>query len=739
MVFRISLILLLLSFKSFSQDYIWPVQAKKEITAVFAEERPGRYHTGVDIRTFGKIGYPLLAIENGFISRVRTSSKGYGKTLYLQLDDGNIAVYAHLDHFIPEIDNLVSALHQKYGKYTIDHTLETDDFPVTRGQLIGYSGDTGGISGPHLHFELRDKDGQPINPFDHSLSIPDNLPPIAEAIAIIPLDKNAIINGSSEQQVFTLTKINDNKYILPDTIYAYGNIGLAIKTLDKISGQYFNFGIYSINLLLDAQFIYSMQYNKINWGDASKIYTERSYSLARQGYGKFYNIFSNHGNHELPFVNSKSKKGYYFNKEVEHDAIIDVQDYAGNKIEIHTFFVSDTLPKFDYTTKFKDNQCKIIFTKNEQVKPLFMLAESGPNNALISTDYYDMGDNTFIIKNIKPPYNVLQISGKNNSGISSPPTFHMKPNENYEHIKGDFQIKHYEHGLIISFTENTFSGLTAYLTLEKKGQLFRYPLYRDSKLQLSSNLLSPLDFKDVTELKLFYESDTPYEVFKTQLFGDIIYPDSSFNIKINEQKIQLLGSPNTFFDTTYIWSRFVDISSPQEGNFITQPFFLKPYLIPFNQEIQLNIGIDSKYSNSNIGIYYYNQKTFKWSYLPSEVIKDSLYIKTSILSGEIFAVIEENNPPKLSNLLPDINATYYTSDLNHISFNISDSFSGLEGETDVIIKLDEKPIVFEYNSYQNKVRYPLKYNLTKGKHSLYVQASDRVGNKSTIKGDFYIK
>ncbi len=739
MVFRISLILLLLSSKSFSQDYMWPVQAKKELTAVFAEERPGRYHTGIDIRTFGEIGYHLLAIENGYISRVRTSSKGYGKTLYLQLNDGNTAVYAHLDHFIPELDNLVSALHQKHGKYTIDHALEADDFPVSKGQLIGYSGDTGGISGPHLHFELRDKDGQPINPFSHSLSLPDDLPPIAEAIAIIPLDKNAIINGFSEQQVFPLTKINNNKYILPDTIYAYGNIGLAVKTLDKISGQYFNFGIYSINLLLDAQFIYSMQYNKINWEDASKIYTEKNYSLARQGHGKFYNIFSNHDNHKLPFINSKSKQGYYFNKEVEHDAIIDVQDYAGNKIEIHTFFVSDTLPKFEYITDFTEDQCKITFEKNKKLKPLFMLTEPNSNNTLIPTDYYDMGDNTFIIKNIKPPYNVLQISGKNKSGISSPPTFHMKPDENYEYITGDFQIKHYEHGLIISFTENKFSGLTAYLTINKKGKLFHHPLYRDSKLKLSSNLLSPLDFQDVSELNLFYESETPYEVFNTQLFGDIVYPDSSFNIKINKQKIQLLGEPNTFFDTTYIWSRFIDISNPKEGNFITKPFFLKPYLIPFNKEIQLKIGIDAKYINSNIGIYYYNQKTLKWSYLPSEIIEDSLYIQTSILSGEIFAVIEENNPPKLSNLLPNINATYYTSDLNQISLNISDSFSGLEGERDVIIKLDEKTIIFEYNSYQNKVRYPLKYNLKKGKHSLYVQASDKVGNTSIIKGDFYIK
>ena len=82
---------------------------------------------------------------------------------------------------------------------------------------------------------------------------------------------------------------------------------------------------------------------------------------------------------------------------------------------------------------------------------------------------------------------------------------------------------------------------------------------------------------------------------------------------------------------------------------------------------------------------------------------------------------------------------YIILDLEHISFYVEDTFAGLEGETDVIVKLDDNSIVFEYNSYQNKVRYPLKYNLKKGTHTMYVQASDRVGNRSIVKGDFYIK
>ena len=186
----------------YGQDYLWPVKAEKALTAVFCEERPGRYHTGIDIRTFGEIGYPLQAIDDGYISRIQTSSKKYGKTIYLKLKDGNTAVYAHLDHFTPEIDNLVSALHEYYGKYTIDHYFKKPDHIFKKGDIIGYSGDTGGVSGPHLHFEIRDENQQPINPFITGLSIKDDISPIINSVALIPFNRNSYVNGISEETIF---------------------------------------------------------------------------------------------------------------------------------------------------------------------------------------------------------------------------------------------------------------------------------------------------------------------------------------------------------------------------------------------------------------------------------------------------------------------------------------------------------------------------------------------------------
>ena len=399
--------------------------------------------------------------------------------------------------------------------------------------------------------------------------------------------------------------------MLPDTIFVFGNIGLAVNTIDQITDQHFNFGIYSANLLLDAEFIYSMQYNEINWENASDIYTERSYALERSGFGKFYHLFSNHGNQELPFINAKSRPGYIFDKKVPHDAIIDIQDYANNKIEIRAYFVSDTLPRFDYSTDFQDDRCTVTFNENKRVRPYFFRTGTDSKDQTISADFIDMGNNIYLIENLIPPFNVLQISAKNKIGVSSPTTFHMKPKQDFQNIKGKFKIKHYEHGIIISFKEKQFSGLEAYISIKKAGILYAHALHRDSKLTLSSHLLSPMTLKDVTEIKVYYESSTPYEIFPMDLDGGIVYPDSSFHIGLFENQLTLSGDAYTFYDTTYIWAHPVTTSLPKEGNIISGPFYLHPYIIPFNNEMQLNIAIESIQSTKNLGIYFYNQKKFR--------------------------------------------------------------------------------------------------------------------------------
>ena len=81
-------------------DYIYPIRGVAGLySANFGEMRPGHFHGGIDIKTDGGEGKPLVAVADGYVSRVSVSPSGYGRAIYLTLGNGTTAVYGHLQRF----------------------------------------------------------------------------------------------------------------------------------------------------------------------------------------------------------------------------------------------------------------------------------------------------------------------------------------------------------------------------------------------------------------------------------------------------------------------------------------------------------------------------------------------------------------------------------------------------------------------------------------------------------------
>jgi len=97
-----------------------------------------RMHEGIDFTA--PIGTPIYATGNGTIERLKHKMTGYGKVVMIDHGYGYETLYAHMSKVIVRPG-------QK----------------IKRGEIIGYVGNTGRSTGPHLHYEVR-KNSKPINP-----------------------------------------------------------------------------------------------------------------------------------------------------------------------------------------------------------------------------------------------------------------------------------------------------------------------------------------------------------------------------------------------------------------------------------------------------------------------------------------------------------------------------------------------------------------------------------------------
>lgn len=170
-----------------------PLDTDIGLSATFAEFRNGHFHAGLDMRTGGAIGKPVYAAADGYVAKVSISPWGGGKILYIKHPNGYTTVYMHLDSYAGEIAKAVRREQHAQQKFAIVKLFNENEIPVRKGQVIAYSGNSGGSGGPHLHFEIRNGGQEDLhthaityNPLLSGLPYTDNLKPVIRGIRIYP-------------------------------------------------------------------------------------------------------------------------------------------------------------------------------------------------------------------------------------------------------------------------------------------------------------------------------------------------------------------------------------------------------------------------------------------------------------------------------------------------------------------------------------------------------------------------
>ena len=142
-----------------------------------------RPHWGIDLGA--PKGTPVYAAADGVVQTKRYQKRGYGYWLELSHSSGYTSLYAHLSKYADGIN---------------------PGTRVKKGQLIGYVGATGMVTGPHLHYELK-KEGQQVNPLIADLPTGESVKGDAAEdfkLAIAPMRRQiAMLNKIQLAQIHT--------------------------------------------------------------------------------------------------------------------------------------------------------------------------------------------------------------------------------------------------------------------------------------------------------------------------------------------------------------------------------------------------------------------------------------------------------------------------------------------------------------------------------------------------------
>lgn len=314
----------------YPKDYFGsPLDIPLNIAGSFGELRPSHFHSGIDFRTQQKEGFPVYATADGFISRINVSTFGYGKCLYIDHPNGFTSVYAHLQNMAPKIQSKVLEVQYAEKSYVTELRPKPEELQVKKGELIGYTGNTGGSSGPHLHFEIRDTKSEfAINPFffGYDEKVKDTKAPVITGLMAYSFGDSSHVNGSARPVVIPLTLQSDGTY-LAGKIVASGTIGFGLNAHDISDYNFGKNGIFKLDAFLNGMPYYGYEFDTFSFDESKHINCFIDYPRYKETKQRYQKLF-------VGFIYPKS-----IIKTMKNQGILDISNNLtmNYKIVVHDF------------------------------------------------------------------------------------------------------------------------------------------------------------------------------------------------------------------------------------------------------------------------------------------------------------------------------------------------------------------------------------------------------------------
>jgi len=721
--------------------YRWPLDINNGYSSAFQEFRSNHFHAGMDLRTYQKTGYPVYAIADGTIYKIRMVKRGSGRGLYLKHDDGNTSVYFHLDRFEKNLEDLLKRVQQlKKQKYFGNYFLQKP-LRYNQGQIIGYSGETG--SGfPHLHLEIRDKHYFAANPFKLiKLPAKDNNFPVLKKL-LIRNREHASVNGTIGETLIKFQKKTNGYYTAPKPFLITGSFDAVLNVYDvadtgKIVVPY------SVSVFIDDIHYFQLNFDRFKGDDNNQLgFVYDMYYSSSGSY--FFNLFSQTG-FALETQNERLQQVIENLDYGKHILRVMVTDNYNNTSTGVVPFYKVQHPEFKISNPRKSETGDTLSLDIEK-----LLAEPA--------DAREIKINVFDFHNRKISSGTLHYDR-----ITTTKALILKGvADEVSYIDFDFyahDVLYFKNRCLI---EN--NHLTAFTDIDYDAFLNRDEVFiKINHKDLSSRdlVLKVVQGEESQLVEPQCSSDYIYFRFKPLNLENQVLLHFSI-LKNNEKaaeiqkKLELIylkqGSKQTykynefeaFFDVRSVYEpkvlRVEERNYKSEYPVLSRQIGLSPYHFPFLDTVYYQFR--TKLPNpQQVGIFKYNLFSGKWSYQYTDYDPGTVTYRHRVISSGVFALLRDIFPPKVWFIRP---GSGYKKNLRRLIVKITDKGKGVN-DNSVKVWLNGLRICMgydcrcEYDADWNSLAIAELGNLKVGTNLLKVEVKDYAGNLTSRSYSFNLK
>ncbi len=738
-------------------DYHWPMAAPPALNSSFGEYRPRRFHAGLDFKTWGKEGYPVLAVDDGYVWRVRTSPWGYGKVVYIRLQDGRTAVYAHLSGFAPEVQAVVEAEQARRGSYSVNLFFKPNQIQVKRGETVGYSGSTGsGV--PHLHFEIRDENQRPINGLLHGFEVKDTVAPTVQSLALIPMDVESRVSDGMDPATFGLQwRPKLKRYVARSVPMIAGRIGVSVKTYDQADATVLSnrFAPYRLRLFVNEREVFETRYTIFGYDQVNQVELDRNFVLKIRGAGIYHNLYRSDGN-QLPMYGKyrvgdgvlyagipPSGRGVALNPGRNRIRVL-VEDAAGNRSRADLEVIVNTVPRvLDARAKMNGRSVRVrARVLDENLQKVFV--ERSLNG----------GRSWHLVRGV-------EVDGSGRVDVE----FAHTPNAVYKvRCQDSFESEGFQVCTPLMASESVTQGDLLECTVRY------YPDFAVLKI-VSNRLLSAAP--GVT-LRWPSNGETTPEVFQRSLYhyeavvnfdpavdGEVGAVLSGVDLKGNtgRREVRLVQTPvrrsggvvrspdgmaEARFDADEVYRPFFGRIAPTPGKgakglpLVGSRYRFAPEDVPFRRKAEIVLRYPADFSRpERLGIYRLT-KGRTWVFVGNRAVPKRRAVAAEVPSFSTYALLLDETPPRVRILRPESHAKV-ADRRPELAARIRDSGSGIRREEDILMRLDGQRLIAEYDPEAGQVTARPRQPLTAGSHKLEVAVTDASGNRARAVRSFTVR